>query len=190
MKIIQKGGNKSSQLDILEVYALRHRLASLSVAMSGLFLTYIVLFQKYIKLFLKYLNLFLKNTLVLESRQCNSYVATCTSQQLQDCKFTIVVFNVLVSGKYGDKTVFQEPCVLQAKFGIFLVDVVRNRSNSKDQKTEPCISIAMGAMSKEEPPKKRCSKLCGSFWFVLLCCFRFSCLCFSVAGAVKIYEHM
>ena len=60
MKIIQKGGNKSSQLDILEVYALRHRLASLSVAMSGLFLTYIVLFQKYIKLFLKYLNLFLK----------------------------------------------------------------------------------------------------------------------------------
>jgi hypothetical protein len=46
-------------------------------------------------------------------------VATCTSQQLQDCKFTIVVFNVLVSGKYGDKTAFQEPCVLQTKFGIF-----------------------------------------------------------------------
>ena len=131
-----------------------------------------------------------KHTLVLETRQCNFYVATCTSQQLQDCKFTIVVFNVLVSGKYGDKTVFQEPCVLQTKFGIFLVDVVRNRSNSKDQKTAPCISIAMGAMSKEEPPKKRCSKLCGSFWFVFLFCFRFSCLCFSVAGAAKIYEHM
>ena len=175
------------------IHALRHRLASLSVALSGLFLTYIVLFQKYIKLFLNYLNRFLKNTLVLESRQCNFYVATCTSQQLQDCKFTIVVFHVLVSGKYGDKTVFQEPCVLQTKIGIFLVDVVRNRSNSKDQKifkTEPCISIAMGAMSKEEPPKKRCSKLCGSFWFAFLFCFRFSCLCFSVAGAAKIYEHM
>ena len=43
-------------------YALRHRLASLSVAMSELFLTYIVLFLKYIKLFLKYLKLFLKHT--------------------------------------------------------------------------------------------------------------------------------
>ena len=39
---------------------LRHRLASLSVAMSGLFLTYKVLFLKYIELFLKYLNLFVK----------------------------------------------------------------------------------------------------------------------------------
>ena len=72
----------------------------------------------------------------------------------------------------------------------FLVDVARNRSNSKDQKTEPCISIAMGAMSKEEPPKKRCSELCGSCCFVFLFCFRFSCLWFSVAGAAKIYEHM
>ena len=53
----------------------------------------------------------------------------------------------------------------------FLVDVARNRSNSKDQKTEPCISIAMGAMSKEEPPKKRCSELCGSCCFVF--CFVF-----------------
>ena len=52
-------------------YSLRHRLASLSVAMSGLFLTYKVLFLKYIELFLKYLNLFVKNTLVLESRKCN-----------------------------------------------------------------------------------------------------------------------
>ena len=43
-------------------YILRHRLASLSVAMSELFLTYIVLFLKYIKLFLKYLKLFLKHT--------------------------------------------------------------------------------------------------------------------------------
>ena len=41
-------------------YTLRHRLASLSVAMSGLFLTYKVLFLKYIELFLKYLNLFVK----------------------------------------------------------------------------------------------------------------------------------
>ena len=41
-------------------YSLRHRLASLSVAMSGLFLTYKVLFLKYIELFLKYLNLFVK----------------------------------------------------------------------------------------------------------------------------------
>ena len=47
-------------LYFIYIYILRHRLASLSVAMSGLFPTYIVLFQKYIKLFLKYLNLFLK----------------------------------------------------------------------------------------------------------------------------------
>ena len=104
-------------------------------------------------------------------------MATCTSHHLQDCKFTIVVFNVLFLGKYNDdKTDFQEPCVLHTKFWIFLVDVARNRSNSKDQKTEPCISIAMGAMSKEEPPKKRCSELCGIFVLFFLFCFRFSCL--------------
>ena len=108
-------------------------------------------------------------------------MAICTSHHLQDCKFTIVVFNVLFLGKYNDKTDFQEPCVLHTKFWIFLVDVARNRSNSKDQKTEPCISIAMGAMSKEEPPKKRCSELCGLvvlffFGLVFLFCFRFSCL--------------
>lgn len=103
-------------------------------------------------------------------------MATCTSHHLQDCKFTIVVFNVLFLGKYNDKTDFQEPCVLHTKFWIFLVDVARNRSNSKDQKTEPCISIAMGAMSKEEPPKKRCSELCGIFvlfFFVLFSLFVF-----------------
>lgn len=102
-------------------------------------------------------------------------MATCTSHHLQDCKFTIVVFNVLFLGKYNDKTDFQEPCVLHTKFWIFLVDVARNRSNSKDQKTEPCISIAMGAMSKEEPPKKRCSELCGIFvlLFVLFSLFVF-----------------
>ena len=103
-------------------------------------------------------------------------MATCTSHHLQDCKFTIVVFNVLFFGKYNDKTDFQEPCVLHTKFWIFLVDVARNRSNSKDQKTEPCISIAMGAMSKEEPPKKRCSELCGIFvlfFFVLFSLFVF-----------------
>ena len=103
-------------------------------------------------------------------------MAICTSHHLQDCKFTIVVFNVLFLGKYNDKTDFQEPCVLHTKFWIFLVDVARNRSNSKDQKTEPCISIAMGAMSKEEPPKKRCSELCGIFilsFFVLFSLFVF-----------------
>ena len=103
-------------------------------------------------------------------------MATCTSHHLQDCKFTIVVFNVLFLGKYNDKTDFQEPCVLHTKFWIFLVDVARNRSNSKDQKTEPCISVAMGAMSKEEPPKKRCSELCGIFvlfFFVLFSLFVF-----------------
>ena len=98
-------------------------------------------------------------------------MATCTSHHLQDCKFTIVVFNVLFLGKYNDKTDFQEPCVLHTKFWIFLVDVARNRSNSKDQKTEPCISIAMGAMSKEELPKKRCSELCGIFCFVFFVLF-------------------
>ena len=73
----------------------------------------------------------------------------------------------------------------------FLVDVARNRSNSKDQKTEPCISIAMGAMSKEEPPKKRCSELCGS------CCFVFFVLFSNFVSVVlrgrrrqNIYEHM
>ena len=103
-------------------------------------------------------------------------MAICTPHHLQDCKFTIVVFNVLFLGKYNDKTDFQEPCVLHTKFWIFLVDVARNRSNSKDQKTEPCISVAMGAMSKEEPPKKRCSELCGIFvffFFVLFSLFVF-----------------
>ena len=43
-------------------YILRHRLASLSVAMSELFLSYIVLFLKYRKLCLKYIKLFIKHT--------------------------------------------------------------------------------------------------------------------------------
>ena len=54
--------NYSLPLEFLYSDNLRHRLASLSVAMSELFLTYIVLFLKYIKLFLKYLKLFLKHT--------------------------------------------------------------------------------------------------------------------------------
>ena len=56
-------GARGKNIDILYdimIYCLRHRLASLSVAMSGLFLTYKVLFLKYIELFLKYLNLFVK----------------------------------------------------------------------------------------------------------------------------------
>ena len=126
--------------------------------------------------------------LVLESRKVNSMrpLAHHTNFKIANSPLLFLMF--LVLGKYSDKTAFQEPCVLQTKFGIFLVDVARNRSNSTDQKTEPCISIAMGAMSKEEPPKKRCSELCGRCCFVFLFCFRFSCLWFSVAGAAKIYE--
>ena len=110
-------------------------------------------------------------------------MATCTSQQLQDCKFTVVVFNVLVLEKYGHKTAFQEPCVLQTKF-VFFGGCRSEPQQFQRSKTEPCISIAMGAMSKEGPPKKRCSELCGSVCFVFV--FR---VCVS-AGAAKIYEHV